>query len=130
MSYRWGLSHNAYQHWSFIFDKELPIEIETEQSSISVAGYLRDVIKYAHQNKLKGADWFKKVTVSPITKDLVRITMKKRYVKINNYPTHGIFDLMEMFQSGQLEEHYKFVISDDCNDTLLSTNHSLKPLLL
>ena len=109
MSYRWGKTLSAYNKWAFIFEKELPIELEVEQSSLTVQIYIRDIISYAHENNLKGADWYKKVTVSATGLNTIFIKMKKNHAKVNTYPSKSIFEVMEMKQMGELISGYKFI---------------------
>jgi hypothetical protein len=107
--YRWSKTINAYQQWAFIFEKELPCEIITEQAALTAMTYVRDVIAYAHANNLKGADWYRKVTVSAIGTHTLYLRLKAKTVTVNTYPSKSIFEIMGMIQDGALPVGYKFI---------------------
>jgi hypothetical protein len=109
MAFRWSKTLSAYNQWAFIFEKELPFEIEVDQSSLTISAYLRDIISYANENQLKGADWYKKVTVTPINENTIGIRMKRNQAQVNTYPSKSIFEVMEMAQNGEMRVGYKFI---------------------
>jgi hypothetical protein len=116
MSFRWGKTINAYKKWAFIFDREPPFEITTEQSSLSVSSYLRDVISYAHENSLKGADWYRKVIISPTDKNTIQIRFKHPATGASDYPVLSVFDLMNLLQNKKLKVGMKFYSQQELNE--------------
>ena len=120
MAFRWSKSLNAYEKWKFIFSKNLPLQLETQQSALTVSTYIRDVLWFANENNLLGKEWYKNVVISPIGETTILIQEKrskgKRLETISAHPTHSIFDLIELAQSGSLKAGYTFLRIDDLED--------------
>lgn len=112
MSLRWGFTEGAYLKFCHHFHKELPIIIPTN-TPIATASHLRDVIKYAHDNSLKGKELFGNVKVSPQANNTVKIYSKYNTATEMVLPTHTIFDLMAMLASPEGISHgYKAHMAD------------------
>ncbi|MDY0206237.1 MAG: hypothetical protein RBR82_06380 [Pseudomonas sp.] len=104
---RWGLTEGAYRKWAFIFDKDLPAEIIVKKGAISQASYIRDVIRYAAENNLKGGDWLKAVQVTATSETTIAIT-KKAKIGIQNIPSLSPMELLTYFNEGKLTNGFKF----------------------
>ena len=114
-AHRWSKTIAAYHKWSYIFDHDLPYDIPTTKSSLSIAMYIRDVISFAHEHNMKGKEWYKSVTVSATSEHNIRISLK---VKASDaiFPTLGIFDLIGMHSSGELKGGLVFTTEDSVDD--------------
>lgn len=110
MALRWGLTQGAYEKYAYIFERNLPAKISVK-SPISEASYIRDVIRYAHENSLKGATWYGKVKVSAYDQDTIIIS-QRGHDDLTKYPQHTVFDLLTMQELGHLPSPYTCIIFD------------------
>jgi len=113
MAHRWGLTLGAYNKYAYIFDKELPISITVQSGTLAQASYIRDVIRFAHENNLKGADWYGQVKVT--TKDGTTITIiaKQTTAVLESYSTSSLLDIISLHQSAAIQNGYKTYIQDE-----------------
>lgn len=111
MAYRWSLTQGAYDKYSYIFEQTLPAKIIVN-AAISEASYIRDVIRYANENNLKGADWYKKVKVSAQDQHTIIIADKVARNSATTYPQNTIFDLINMHELGSMPNPYTCYLLD------------------
>jgi len=109
MATRWGLTAGAYKKWCFIFDKPLPVVITTN-SPISDASYVRDVIRYANMNNLKGANWFNNVKVSAAEDGTLVISHRNGGMEV--YPKLNIFEFIRTIQDNEYKDGDRFIVLD------------------
>ena len=116
MAHRWGLTLGAYNKYAYIFGKELPISIIVQSGTLAQASYIRDVIRYAHENNLKGADWFGQVKVTTKDNNTIWVTPKKSAVVPDSYSSSSLLDIISMHQSAVLQNGYKTYIQDELTE--------------
>jgi len=114
---RWSKTRGAYDKWEYIFSKQIPFNLQIPQgTALSQASNIRDVITFAHENGLPGADWYKKVKVTVIDAFNLQVTWKNKQVEDAQappkYPMRNIFDLLELESKGNLYSGYRCRISD------------------
>lgn len=121
---RWGKSAGAYAKFSFIFDKSLPVIVQSN-APISDAAYIRDVIAYANENGLKGGNWYKKVSVSPQDNGTVMVKVKAAFapeLATQTIPCYNIFEILRAIERGDLKPGDRC----HCEDSLEDVNTALK----
>lgn len=125
MALRWGLTAGAYTKYAFIFKYDLPATIKLPGSSISQACYIRDAIRFAHENGLKGGEWFGQVKVTPVDEG-VQISYKSvAATQITEmYPTHSSFELISLAPT--ITDGYTCYISKEDQEELPNLASSLK----
>lgn len=108
---RWGLTEGAYRKWAFLFDKDLPTEIHVPKAALSHAGYIRDVIRYAKENNLKGQDWFGAVQITA-TSDRTITIIPKGKISIANLPSLSAPELLDYYNQGKVINRFKCYFPD------------------
>ncbi len=108
---RWGLTEGAYRKWAFLFDKDLPTEIHVPKGALSHAGYIRDVIRYANENNLKGQDWFGAVQITA-TSDRTITIIPKGKISIANLPSLSAMELLNYYNQGKIVNRFKCYFPD------------------
>lgn len=116
LAHRWGLTAGAYNKYAYIFDKELPVVITCDGGTLTQACYVRDVIKFAHQNQLKGADWYGNVKVTVVDENTIKVLPKQGIQIMDGFPTNSLFDVMNLIQDNKIQNGYKTFISDDLDE--------------
>jgi len=106
MALRWSKTPGAYKKHRSIFLQPLPAELKTD-SPISLAGVIRDVIRFAAENQLQGGNWYRKVTVSPEVGKVIIKEKKQKLVEIT-YPFESLFSLLAKIQEGTITSGYIF----------------------
>ena len=112
---RWGLTASNYEKRKYLFTKQLPYKFPTTPIGVNaLAGYIRDAIKYAKENNLPGAEWYKTVTVGIVgTEENPEILITQKGQKtVDITPTKSLFDIITMYESENLPNGYTAVIAE------------------
>jgi len=95
---RWGLTQNAYEKYKFIFDLNLPAKVKV--SSKAQVTYIRDVMRFAAENDLKGKDFYGKVKATVIDNDYVRLDYKINGIT-STLDMVSVFDILDSYMKGK-----------------------------
>ena len=114
MAARWGKTSGAYKKFERIFSRSLPVTVPSN-APISDAGFLRDVLAYAHEHGLAGATWYKKVTVSPQEDNCVIIKAKPMFAEELSaaiLPELSILEILKKIEDGDIVAGYQCTLEE------------------